>query len=220
MPHIIPQVALKSLGKEENAFEINLDALRAYDPVLANRVSCSNLKPHWEICLTEDGLNTVRKIMGKDHFYLIHSRISPKREAEKWAELIQSATETFALLGFALGYHVLALKRRYNAEALIIIEADLELFMLAMSLVDLTPILNDQRVHLFIGKEISEISDFFSNLPPTSISYGEYLPSTSLHPGYYLSMKEILERYMFKYRERRHPELSQDIINLLEETKA
>jgi hypothetical protein len=218
-PHITPQAALQSLSKEENTFQINLDALRAYDPVLANSVSCFNLKTHWDICPTEDGPKTVKKILGENRFHFVHSSVNPTKEAEKWADLVQCTSKMLVVLGIGLGYHLLALKEVSPPDTLIIIEADLELFSLAVKLVDLTPIIRDLKVHLLIGKKASEVKDFLNNFHKSSISYREFLPSTSLHPEYYQSIKEILETCMFRYRLLENPELSQELVRLLEETK-
>jgi len=200
-------------------FEKNVGALKERYPIVAERLADLEVQSPWVISHSENGQKTVRKHLGEEDLIYIHSRVSPKREAQQWASLVPDNAERFIVLGFGLGYHLLALQRIRYPKSLVIIEVDLELFRLAMKLVNLTPILQDSGVHLFIGDKISEIRDFLNNLSPRSILYREYLPSTSLHPEYYQRIKEMLEDYIHKNRLMKDPVLSQGIITLLDEIK-
>lgn len=202
-----------------NHSEKNLNVLKKRSPVLAEKLADFNLESHWEVYPTTDSLETVKKVSAKGHSHYIHSRFSPRKEAEKWTYLLPPNMETFVALGFGLGYHLLALQRKYHLDRLAVIESDIELFLLAMKLVDLTTILQDPRVYLFIDDKISEIRDFLNNLSPGSVSYRGYLPSISLHPEYYQPIKEMLEDYIFEYRLRESPVLSEGIAKLLAEAK-
>ena len=208
------------VGKEiDGCLRKNLDVLSKRNPILAERLADLKIQSPWVICHSENGQKTVRKHLGEEDHIYIHSRVNPKREAQQWATLVPDNAEGFIVLGFGLGYHLLALQRIRNPKSLVIIEVDLELFQLAMKLVNLTSILRDSRVHFFIGDKIAEIRDFLKNLSPGSISYREYLPSTSLHPEYYQRIKDMLEDYIHKNRLMNNPVLSQGIIKLLDETK-
>ena len=208
------------VGKEiGGCLKRNLDVLSRRDPVLTERLADLKIQSPWVISHSENGQKTVRKHLGEEDLIYIHSRVSPKREAQQWAALVPDNAERFLVLGFGLGYHLLALQRKPYPKSLVIIEVDLELFQLAMKLINLTPMLRDSRVFLFIGDKISAIRDFLKNVSPSSISYREYLPSTSLHPEYYQRIKEMVEDYIHKNRLMSEPVLSQGIITLLDETK-
>jgi hypothetical protein len=203
----------------DERFEKNLSSLSTKNPVLTQRLTGLHLKPQWEVFQTEDGLKTVKKLFGECHSCCIHSCFSPKKEAERWAALVRNQSDTSIIFGLGLGYHLLELQRNTLVKTLVIIEADLELFYLAIKITDLTPIIQHPKTHLLISEKIPVIKDFFNNFPQSSISYREYLPSTGLHSEYYRSAKEILEGYMFNHRVQKHPELSQGIMRLLDESK-
>ncbi|MFH1624073.1 MAG: hypothetical protein ABID54_02825 [Pseudomonadota bacterium] len=201
-------------------FHKNLHTLRERYPVLAHRFADLAPKFTWEIYPTSDGLRTAKKILGEGQFRYIHSRVSPKKEAEKWTGLLGSAAETVVVSGFGLGYHLLGLHGSYPRSSLVIIEVDLELFQLALKLANLTPILRDPKVHLLIGEDIPVIEEFLKSLSPTSITYREFLPSTDLHPEYYRSVRKIAENCILRHRLRKDREFSRGIMRLLDETKA
>lgn len=199
--------------------EENLAALRKKDSILADRVCNLILDSNWEIYHAVDGLKTIKKVLGDHLFRFIHSSVSPKKEAERWAALVQDESETSIILGFGLGYHLLALQKSNPANELVIIEADIELFYLAIKLINLNSIIQNSKVHFLIGERMSSIKEFFYSLSPNSLSYKAHLPSTGLHSEYYQSIKEILEEYIFKNRLMKNQVLSQGIMRLLEETK-
>jgi len=197
----------------------NLNALAIRDPLLADRLADFSPESDWQIYSSKDGLITVKRICGAGCFRYIHSRVSPQNGADKWTEFARVNAQTLVVLGFGLGYHVLTLQEKCPPDALVVIDADLDLFHLAVRLTDLRPIIRDPKAHLLIGKTISEVKDFLNKLPENSTSYREYLPATGLYPEYYQSVKDTLENLVFKYRLMKDPDLSQGIVKLLEETR-
>ena len=199
--------------------ESNLLALMRRDPKLAYRLV--NLRPslNWKIHLAADGHKTAEQFSGNGCSRFLHSRISPMKSAETWANSIRNTSETLVVLGVGLGYHLLALEIFDLPNALVIIDADVDLFGLAVRLTDLTSLLNNPRVHLLIGKTILEVNAVLKNLGKGSITYREHLAATSLYPEYYQSIKDGLERLVFKYRLSASPEFGQGVIRLLDETK-
>lgn len=199
--------------------EKNLNALAIRDPLLADRLADFNPESDWQIYHSKDGLITVKRICGADCFRYIHSRVSPQNGADKWTEFARVNAQTLVVLGFGLGYHVLTLQEKCPPDTLVVIDADLDLFHLAVRLTDLRPIIRDPKAHLLIGKTISEVQDFLSNFSESSLGYREYLPATGLHPEYYQYTKDVLEDTTFKYRLLKDSTLSQGVVKLLEETR-
>lgn len=207
-------------GKQPyGCFENNMALLKERNPELAERVAYVEISSQWNMFLAEDGLTTARKIMENDHVHALHSSVSPKKEAEKWAVLLPRNAATLVALGFGLGYHLLSLEGSRYPPSLAIVEADVEVFKLAMNLSDLAPVFSNKKVHIFVGEKLSEIKGFIVSLPHSGLAYREFLPSTFLHPNYYQRVKEILEDRIYKDRLKENPGLSEGIMNLLEETK-
>ncbi|MFW9969300.1 MAG: motility associated factor glycosyltransferase family protein [Candidatus Odinarchaeota archaeon] len=67
--------------------------------------------------------------------------------------------------GFGLGYEVMywmsALAEKHKSQAIIIFEKDPEMFMCAMNVTDLTKIINNPSIHLFVGLGIEQMYTTF-----------------------------------------------------------
>lgn len=197
----------------------NIKSLIRTNPILAERVKdCFSKADEWEMCPAENGQITAKHRLKNGLFRYIHSRINPEREAERWAAVDATEFKNIVILGFGLGYHVHALQRRNTFSQMIIVEADLELFQLALKSVDLAPILQDQRIHLSIGEKPSAFKGCLYNLFPDVTSYRLFLPSIDLNPEYYQSIRGILEDYIHVCRLKKDPLLSQGVMELLDAT--
>lgn len=205
---------------EQDNFDRNLAVLRRRDRILADRIDDLEILSDWKIWPTADGLKTVRRAeAGSGLSRFVHSRISPGKEAERWMDLIRGRCETLAVLGFGLGYHLMELQEEGHFNGLIVIEADPELFHIAMRLADLTPIILDPRVHLLIDESLPTVSDSLKRLLVGDISYSTYLPSTLLHPDYYQPIEQVLEESIRRNRMADDARLSQGVAKLLNEMK-
>lgn len=86
----------------------------------------------------------------------LYSRFDPDLEALRWAESLENAqqSDNLLLFGFGLGYHAAAVLQTFPDKKLFIYEPDLDLFLTAIELVDLRPVLDHPQVALFaIGEE-------------------------------------------------------------------
>jgi hypothetical protein len=206
--------------KETNKiFERNIEALEKSDPALAGRLKGGkgyDLR-RWEMFAAENGQITARKILEKDRARLIHSRCNPGKEGAGWAELVYPVSETLVILGFGLGYHVLALKD-YGYKKLVIVEADTELFRLALCSVSLESVLSDSKTHFLLGESPETIGKFFEYIGLGRLHYRMYFPVTDLYPDYYPPIRDILEGHVFRRRMKEDPVLCGGIEKLLAET--
>jgi len=198
-------------------FKKNLGSLRETNPILAERIKDFFKAEEWKSCTAENGQITAKYKLKNGLFRYIHSRIDPEREAERWAAIDSTKSENIVILGFGLGYHLHALQRRNTFLQLIIVEADPDLFQLAMKSVDLTPILQDPRVHLFVDEKPLVFKNCLYRLFPDVISYRLFLPSIDLNPEYYQYIRDILEDYICRLRSSKDRSLYSGIKELLNE---
>jgi hypothetical protein len=207
----------KPMKESHKTFEENLKLLKKRNIVLAGRVEEHEIQHCWERCRAQNGQLTARKLLGEGVVRYVHSRHNPDREARQWARLIPQETEILTVLGFGLGYHTIALKKQNYRGLLIIIEADLGLFQHALGSVDLKPVLDDSRTHLFVQENPERIKKFLNHLNPGILRYRAYPPATDLYPDYYQTIRDMLEEYIFERRLQEAPALSQGIRKLLSE---
>lgn len=198
-------------------FNRNLSVLAGRDATLAERVQGCTVQPSWESFLAASGQVTARKLLeaGGRH---IHSRIDPEREADQWAALLSDTTESLAVLGFGLGYPVLALRKKGYAGRLIVVEADIGLFRIAVERVELTSLFEDPGAFWIIGEEPAAAERVITALAPGSLSYRVWYPLRGLNEDYYESIRGMLEQQIFEFRLRENPPLSRGIEQLLLET--
>jgi len=201
-----------------NAFEKNIAALREKYPGLVEKLLSEPLLQDWEVHEDESGQKTARYSMGNGLYRYIHSRINLSEEAVKWAALAKHATGTRIVLGFGLGYHVMALMREDCFRQIIIVEYNWGLFRLAMDIIDLTPVLLDSRCLLLIGEALPAARQLLGSSFQDPISYSMFLPSIELHAQYYKGIRNILEDHIFKYRIYADPLLNESLKKLLQAT--
>ena len=201
-----------------NTFEKNIAALREKYPGLSEILISKPILQEWEAHKAENGQITARYNMGNGLCRYIHSRINVTEEVDKWVAMTKHATGTSIVLGFGLGYHVMALMREGCFRQMIVVEYSLGLFRLAMDIIDLTPVLLDSRCLLLIGEALPAARKYICESLKDPICYNMFLPSTELHSHYYNSIRDILEDRIFKYRSQIDPLLSESLIKLLQAT--
>ncbi len=196
----------------------NVRALAKRAPFLADRLRGHTIRPCWEAFPARNGQMTARKVPGEGPVRHLHSRHNPEEEALRWAGLVPPQVETLVVLGFGLGYPARALRIRRYSGLLIIVEADLGLFHLALRSVFLGPVLDDPRVRLLVQEDTEIIRKCVDELNPGALGCLPYPPATELYPDYYRSIRNMVERCIFEHRLRETPALSRDIGELLRET--
>lgn len=116
---------------------------------------------------------------------------------EQWAGMELSNIKVPIFLGFGLGYEVMywmqCKAQQHNTQALIIIEKDLELFQCAMNVVDLTQIISNPQVHLFIGIPPQNLYTVLRTHFQTTIQ--EMLMCGAMQPIFTLQAMKINKEY-------------------------
>lgn len=94
---------------------------------------------------------------------LFTSGAPPKQEVENWAdslEIEQNHDHAVILLGMGLGYHPMAVLQRLPPNGVLaMVEPDALLFLTAFVHVDLSRLLSDRRLHLFVGQPMNKTID-------------------------------------------------------------
>jgi hypothetical protein len=206
------------MNTSDYIFDENMAVLHKRAPLLADRVRGYGGRPSWETVPARSGQITARTVSGEGLVRHIHSRYDPEKEALRWAALAPRNAETLAVLGFGLGYHAVALRRRHSDGPLVIIEGDPGLFHLALRSVPLASLLVDPRTHLLVQESREDIEGFLNGLNPRSFGYLSYFPVTDLCPEYYQPIRDMLEKRIFERRLREDPALGRGIEELLRET--
>jgi len=84
----------------------------------------------------------------------LHSKYDPIIEARRWADNFYEAGQLFVLIGFALGYQAWALYEKMEAnDHLLIIEPFKTVFQLSLNTVDISELLDDERIIFHIGND-------------------------------------------------------------------
>lgn len=196
----------------------NVQALRKRDPLLADRLRGHTIQPCWEAFPARNGQVTARKVLGEGLVRHMHSRHNPEEEAVRWAGLVPPQVEILVVLGFGLGYPALALRKRRYSGLMILVEADMGLFQLALRSVALEDVLDDPHTRLFVEEDREIIGRCIGGLNPGALRCLPYPPAAELYPDYYRSIRDIVERHLFEHRLRETPALSRGIGDLLRET--
>ncbi len=130
-----------------------------------------------------------------------HSRYDPLKEAEKQVSTHYREETHILLLGFGLGYQCEAvlqqLRVRVGGPQVFVIEPDPEIFVAAMHARDLTHLLLDNRIAMFVGMSADEIGDLWStSLDWTVMDKLAFID----HPPSLTRFKQYFDRVMEKIR--------------------
>ena len=166
----------------EDAFRKNLAALRARDAALARALARTDYRRECEITRTRSGHYSARINTSGGRRVTLHSAYDPVKEATRFVNAKGfGERDNYVLMGFGLGYvaeEILArLDKRQQA---IIVEADLSLLKIALSLRDLSPLLSSDKIHLCAGEDLSLVSIFMTKFFDTS--FIEDITTVIKHP--------------------------------------
>lgn len=194
----------------------NLKALQVRDGELAGHISILDAHSRYITEKTHNGSITAKIRDQQGTFRYIHSSIDPVEEAREWARHFVLETPAIAVLGFGLGYHLFALRKRSYSGSIIVIEADIQLFQSSLLYRELAPSFQDNKVHWFVGKDLSTLESLLCSIHSDRIAILPFLPVSTLHPEYYETTTGIIHEYLYKKRLLENPSLSRDILQLTE----
>ncbi|SHH20251.1 motility associated factor glycosyltransferase family protein [Tepidibacter thalassicus] len=136
-------------------FQQNIEIIQKYFPALYKKLD--NFEADLSnFLLTEDIKGRKNLIVnysqGKVHLY---SNYDMDREIELWMDDLKDE-ENICVLGFGLGYHIKELLKT-KIKKIVVVEPDINLFLAALTIVDIRSFINDRLV-ILIGNDYKDIS--------------------------------------------------------------
>lgn len=179
----------------------NLSALEKANPLLAERLLDHKVDSTWKIIRSKEGILSACKTLGNDHLIHTNSMVDPIREAEQWHANIAKRSETLVVLGFGLGYHAIPfVKKKSGFNAIIMVEASVGLFALALTCTNLTRILTDPRIHILVGERPEHLYRSLLKTCQPPFQFAGFLSVMQTDRTYYEMACGMLETILFDHR--------------------
>lgn len=125
----------------------------------------------------------------------LHSRIDPRREAERAVkEGLPQESEGVVVFGFGLGYHVEAILSRLPRTKVWVVEPDPIFFQAALELRPCEWIVTHPRVRILLGTDGSVMDQLVHSLEEVRFTLYRYRPSVELHGDFYRELERRLQR--------------------------
>jgi len=182
-----------------SSLEANLRALRRRHPTLAQELGaaphdsalrCTSRCP--EILPTRSGAPTCRH-----RGLTLHSAFDPVREARRLIEKeVDDGSSLVVFFGFGLGYYVEAFVRLFPQHTALVIEPDLGLFQLALSVRPLQGLLAHPRLSFFVGAGQAALPETLDELPLARVNIIKPRSLLLTNPGYYTQTEGVIRSYL------------------------
>lgn len=200
----------------------NLHYLGRRSQNLANRLRGITSDTAHEVMAAESGDLTARNYAGDGSYRFLHSRIDPLQEARVWTDNQRIVMSHIVIIGIGFAYHVRELFSKHgNIEEAYLIEADEQLFQLALRVHVFSDIILNPRIHLLIGSPLSAIKTILTASLRKPFSYHIFFPIVSISPDIYNPLIIFIERHLLTLRlkegdtRKNHQSLAKGVENLL-----
>jgi len=140
-------------------YENNLAALSKRFPELAKSIRMRELdQSKFKVVLSEGGKGPNLLVPSGSSFILYYEYGDPLAYCRDYLENLKMTFANITVfMGFGLGYHLLAFVRlfsnRLQTRKIIVFEENLNLFHLALRIIDLTEVLAHPHIHFFVGPD-------------------------------------------------------------------
>ncbi len=181
-------------------YNYNLKLLKENYPIIYKDILKTILKKEkYEIIKTKTNQFTL-KINQNNKSYFLHSKYNPNREAENIAEEnYDESVKNYIIFGLGFGYHVEQLMSMVPKSHFYIIETNKEVFKLALEYVNLSNIISNDRVHLYVTDDIYEISEILKDiLLLDDIKIVLHNASVKIMPEKLKDIRYLIEEYKMK----------------------
>jgi len=135
----------------------------------------------------------------------LHSRIDPRREAERAVkEALPQDAEGIVVFGFGLGYHVEAILSHFPRAKVWVVEPDPLLFRSALELKDCGELISHPRVRIFVGTDGSVVDHLLHSIEETHFTLYRFRPSVELHGEFFRDLERRLHRVLSRRQVNLH----------------
>ena len=125
----------------------------------------------------------------------LHSRIDPRREAERAVkEGIPPDSEGIVVFGFGLGYHLEAILSLFPRSTVWVVEPNPSLFQAALELRNCGWLLVHPRVHLLLGTDGNGIDHLIHSIEEIRFAIYRFRPSLEHYTEFYQELERRLQR--------------------------
>ncbi len=201
---------------KSNIYARNMKVLRRRMPVLVKALEMNPASDcEYIVEPAKDGSMTLA-MKKDDRVYQIHSKYNPQREA---LQQVQSSKlvnpKLLVILGLGLGYHIRACLEELKGKNLfiVLIEKDIEAFRVALETVDITDLLESDKIRWVIGvpeeegyavlNEMIKSAGIALQLFLKTLQIFDHPVIGKVHAGYYMHMlksfREAAHAIIFNY---------------------
>jgi Tfp pilus assembly protein PilF len=147
-----------------NFYEANVALLKGHHPHIWQSIVASPPEPTGEILLSPGEKPNLKITTASGKVGSLHRYENPEMETKHFLDMVpEDSTGVVAFLGLGLGYSPLQLlQHRPNVRHFVVFELHPGIFVRALRLMDLSPLLSDRRVTLSVGPE-PDISKVFKS---------------------------------------------------------
>lgn len=158
--------------------------------------------PFWQIDLAKNG-----QLFAMENETRLHSSYNPQKEAFNAVNTVEVAQKgTTVFYGFGLGYHLVEWSKVYKDKKLIVIEPEIEHFLAALALTDLSEVFNVENLVFAVSCQCDQVISLLENGQKFNIGNSGILdcfffdiPAFTNHAKeYFEQLKQLVKRNIQK----------------------
>ncbi len=188
--------------RRDDLFCRNMAALYRVDPRLAHVLDNLPDDPNVTVEASKRGPATASVVVPESpRPVALHSRIDPVAEARRFAEGVEIGESfCYAVSGFGLGHHLLALRERLKGDAfLLVAESNLALLKAALETVDLAELFEGDRCIILTGADKGALQtrlEPYNTLIMMGAQFVSHPASERANKEFHAEMRRLLADHM------------------------
>ncbi len=173
----------------------NIRVLQKRNKIFAQELKKSSLPENYSVAETKTGDYTV-SVTYNEKTVLFHSKYNPEKEAKRAFDSGEKTPQLVIIAGMGLGYYVEQANVKFPGVKIIVLEKNLSLFKLALTLRDLTGILSNEDIEFIITENGDEIVSILQDLQTKNILISIHRPSNEIYPETYSNVKKLVNSFV------------------------
>ena len=181
-------------------YKNNINLLKKnYNQIYKDIIKIIPDKNTYEVIKTKTNQSTLQITKENKSIYL-HSKYNLHREAKNIAEENYDLNvQNYIIFGLGFGYHIEELMDIAPNANFYILETNKEIFRLAIDNVDLSNIIENDRIRLYVTDEMIKINEILSEVfTKENIKIVLHNPSFGIMPENLKELKHLLEEFRMK----------------------